>query len=353
MDANPLLGVGHHAIGAFSAASCYTPMKRAKTWAWEIYWLVQATFAWCIFPIVGAFLTVPDLAGFLARAAADDALRSSLRESFLWGAAYATGGLSFGLGVRYIGFSLNYSIAIGISAALGTLLEVLRKGKADALFRTTPGLIVLSGMTLSLVGIAVCGCAGWLRERASAGTEDRRFSFARGVPLAIVAGLLSAVFSQAISAGDPLAEAARDAGAPEVLKYNPVYIFAMGGTWVVNVLWCVLLAARGRTFGQLVRLPGGARGLPMHYLMAVLTGAMWYLQFFFYGMGHTSLGESYGFTSWAIHMALLILFSNLIGKLFREWEGATTLPRKLVHCGMALIVAAAVVITYGNWLGAR
>ena len=84
--------------------------------------------------------------------------------------------------------------------------------------------------------------------------------------------------------------------------------------------------------------------------MAVLSGAFWYFQFFFYGMGHQKLGEKFGFTSWAIHMSLLILFSNIYGKIFREWEGASRRPKRIVHFGMLLIVVATLIITCGNQL---
>jgi L-rhamnose-H+ transport protein len=114
----------------------------------------------------------------------------------------------------------------------------------------------------------------------------------------------------------------------------------------------VLLIAVNRTGGQLLRLPNrGADTLVFYYLMALLSGAFWYFQFFFYGMGHSHMGTQYGFTSWALHMAMLILFSNLYGWLFREWEGADKLPRRVLHLGMAVIVVATLIITCGNYLG--
>ena len=86
--------------------------------------------------------------------------------------------------------------------------------------------------------------------------------------------------------------------------------------------------------------------------MALLSGAFWYFQFFFYGMGHTNMGTQYGFTSWALHMAMLILFSNLYGWLFREWEGSGVRPRRVLHLGMAVIIISTLVITIGNYLSA-
>ena len=46
MQPNPFLGVALHSIGALSSASCYTPQKQTKLWAWEVYWLMTATAAW-------------------------------------------------------------------------------------------------------------------------------------------------------------------------------------------------------------------------------------------------------------------------------------------------------------------
>jgi len=360
MQPNPFLGVLLHSIGAFSSSSCYTPQKQTKLWAWEVYWISQASCAWLILPILFAFLTIPNYL---------DVLRSTdpsaMRNSFLLGVLYGVGGLSFGLGIRYIGFSLNYAIAIGISAGLGTLIPLIwhpSKGFVWEIvdtFSTKPGGVILAGIVISLIGIALCGWAGVLRERAepsgkasSSPQAPARYSFRVGVPLAILAGTLSAVFNFALLAGEPLERAAVDHGASELLRMNAIYPFSNGGAWVTNVVWCLILIARNRTASQFVRLPEkGAGTLAFYYLMALLSGAFWYFQFFFYGMGHAHMGQRFGFTSWALHMAMLILFSNVYGWLFREWEGTTSAPKKVLHAGMLVIVLATLIITYGNYLG--
>jgi L-rhamnose-H+ transport protein len=354
MQANPFLGVSLHSVGALSAASCYTPQKKTKQWAWEIYWVTQATCGWVLIPIIGAMLTIPNYIELLQTGPSDAMLRS-----FVLGIIYGIGGLSFGLGIRYIGFSLNYTIAIGISAGLGTLMPLIwnpNKGFVWIIvekFSTTPGLIILAGIILSLVGIIFCGWAGALRERAGSSSLVI-FSFKHGVPLAVLAGTFSAVYNFALLAGAPLEQAAIKNGASELLKMNAVLPFACGGAWVTSFIWCVILIFRNRTGSQLVRLPvQGQSSLPFYYLMSLLSGAMWYFQFFFYGIGHTHMGEKYGFTSWAIHMALLILFSNLYGKIFKEWVGASKLPRRILHLGMLIIIIAALIITYGNYLGEK
>jgi len=352
-QANPLVGVGLHAVGALSAASCYTPQKKTVRWAWEVYWISQATVAWLILPIVGALVIVPDYFGVLAECPHDVMLKT-----FALGFVYGTGGLAFGLAIQYIGFSLTYSLAIGISATLGTIVPLFwtpNEGfvyRLNVLFESVSGVLVLAGIVSAVIGIFVCGYAGVLRDRNKAEMTDTATNFRVGLPLAIVAGILSAVFNFALLAGTPLAEAAAEQGAPEVLSWNAIYPFSHGGCWLINLFWCTFLIRKNGSGGQFLRLPGeGGRGLGFYYLMAMLSGAFWYFQFFFYGMGHLNLGEEFGFTSWAIHMSLLILFSNLYGFVFKEWEGASTMPKKVLHLGMLMIVGATLLITYGNYLG--
>ena len=353
--ANAFLGLTVHSIGALSAASCYTPQKKTKQWAWEIYWVTQATFAWAILPIVGAVLTIPDYFTVLANCSTDVMLRT-----FILGIIYGFGGLTFGLGIRYIGFSLNYTIAIGISAGLGTLAPLIwdpNKGFVfllDDKFSTGPGLIVLAGIILSLVGIVFCGWAGALRERGENSSQSA-FSFKKGVPLAVIAGVLSAVYAFSLLAGGPLGKEAVDKGASKAFEMNAVLPFACGGAWVTNVIWCAILIKRNRSGSQLVRLGQSAGGkLGFYYLMSLLSGAFWYFQFFFYGIAHHAfMGEEHEYTSWAIHMALLILFSNLYGWLFKEWVGSSKRPRRIVHVGMIIIIVATLIIAYGNDRGER
>lgn len=356
MQTNPILGIVFHGIGAASSSSCYTPQKKTPLWAWEVYWIATATFAWLILPIAGAFLTIPDYIEVLK--AVPPAV---MVKSFSLGLLYGVGGLTFGLGIRYIGFSLNYAIAIGLSAALGTLLPLIWNPndgfvwKIVGTFSSGPGLIVLGGIVISLVGIFICGMAGALREKskaASTGSETGG-NLKIGLVFAILAGVLSAVFNFALLAGEPLETAALDRGASELLKMNAIYPFSNGGAWVTNVIGCAILLSRNGTASQLLRLPDSHSGgkLGFYWLMAALSGAFWYFQFFFYGMGHFHMGTHFGFTSWALHMAMLILFSNMYGFFFKEWVGADKQPKRILHLGMLFIVVACVLIAYGNYLG--
>jgi L-rhamnose-H+ transport protein len=161
---NPLAAsIFFHAIGAFSAAICYTPQKRVKGWSWQSFWLTQAAFCWFLLPIIGAFLTVPDYLAVVREVPNDVMLRT-----FLLGALYGIGGTAFGVAIRYVGFSITYAMAIGVSMVGGTAYAIAKGDTtiADAavhlqeFFAKTGSLWVVGGMGIGLVGIAFCGAAG-------------------------------------------------------------------------------------------------------------------------------------------------------------------------------------------------
>jgi L-rhamnose-H+ transport protein len=73
------------------------------------------------------------------------------------------------------------------------------------------------------------------------------------------------------------------------------------------------------------------------------------LQFFFYTMGSTQMGE-FDYASWTLHMASIIIFSTLWGLYFREWFGASPKARRLIAAGIALLIASTVVIGLGAYM---
>ncbi len=345
--ANPLLGVLLHGIGACFAATCYTPQKRVSRWSWQTYWLTQASFCWFLLPIVGAILTIPDLAAVLREAPSD-----AMRNSFLLGAAYGIGGTAFGIAIRYIGFSLTYAIAVGLSSVLGTLIPPLVRGTlATTLSKPGAGWII-AGIVVGTAGIALTGLAGRLKERDLAAKEGKgAFSLVKGLALSLLAGVLSAVYGFALDAGQPIADTAVKHGAG-MWQGNVIYIFSNTGAFVTTAIYCLLLHRRDKTLGELVELPAGPEkaSLAINWTMAIVTGVFWYGQFFFYNLGHVRMGH-YKFTSWAIHMIMLVMFSNLVGVALREWRLCRRLTHVTVRFALAILVCAVLSLTYGNYLG--
>ncbi len=342
---NPLLGVFLHGVGALFAATCYTPQKQVKRWSWQTYWLTQASFCWFLLPLLGAALTIPDLLTVLG-----EAPRSAMLNSFLLGAAYGIGGTAFGISIRYIGFSLTYAIAVGLSSVLGTLIPPLVKGTLGATLSKPGAGWIVGGIVVGTVGIALAGVAGRFKENDLTAKDAKgEFSLVKGLGLSLLAGVLSAVYGFALEAGEPIADVASAHGAG-MWRGNVVYIFSNTGAYLTTAIYCLYLHAKHKTIGELVELPAGPEkaSLPLNWAMAVVTGVFWYGQFFFYNLGHVRMGH-YKFTSWAIHMIMLVLFSNLVGVALREWRACRRVTHGTIGLALAILVGAVLLLTYGNY----
>ena len=348
ISANPILGTALHAVGALSSSACYAPQKKVNGWSWQTYWLTQAAFCWFLLPILGAALTIPHLLDVLR-----EAPKSAMLTSFLLGMAYGIGGTAFNISIRYIGFSLTYAIAVGLSSVLGTLIPPLVKGTLLKTLSQTGSSWIIAGIIIGAAGIALCGMAGRLKEKhlQAGATGAGGFSLSKGLLLSLLAGVLSAVYGFALEAGEPIADIATKYGA-DVWRGNITYIFANTGAFVTTAIYCLWLHFKHRTLGELIELPAGVEkaSLPLNFGMAALTGLLWYGQFFFYNLAHVRMG-TYKFTSWALHMIMLVLFSNLIALLFREWKGCRRSTKSTITMALTVLVLAVMALTYGNYLG--
>ena len=165
-------GVLYHAVGASGAALCYTPQKGVKGWSWQTYWLAQALICWLVLPLIIAYLTIPQLSVVLK-----EAPTSAMQRSFLLGMAYGVGGTAFGIAIRYVGFSLTYAIAVGISCVLGTLLPPLVNGTLGAVLKSQGAAFLIMGVVMGAVGIALCGVAGRNKEKDINQSENNKTEF--------------------------------------------------------------------------------------------------------------------------------------------------------------------------------
>lgn len=347
MNDNPLLGVFLHALGGLAAGSFYIPFKKVRNWAWESYWLTGGFFSWIIAPWIVALATCPDVIG---------TLRSSPVSSLFWcyffGVLWGVGGLTFGLTMRYLGMSLGYALALGFCAAFGTVIPPIFMGSFGEIIASDSGRTTLGGVMVCLMGIAVCGFAG-MRKEKEVPDEDKKgaiseFNFALGVWVAIFAGIMSACMAFAIAAGKPIAAMAMDRGTASLWQNTPVFIVILAGGFTTNFIWCVFLNIKNRTFRNYL---DPETPLPANYLFSALAGVTWYCQFMFYGMGTTRMGR-YDFSSWTIHMAFIIIFSNIWGLIFKEWKGTSRLTHRLIFTGIAILVCSTLVVGLGNYLAA-
>jgi L-rhamnose-H+ transport protein len=387
LGANPLLGVFLHWLGGLASASFYVPFRRVKVWAWETYWLVGGFFSWIIVPWILALWMTRDLIHVLQEAPVQ-----SLSWAYAFGVLWGLGGLTFGLTMRYLGMSLGMAVALGYTAAFGTLMPPIFRGQfATVVLGTNSGLTILAGVGICLLGIVFAGAAGMSKEREMSEEQKRasikEFNLKKGLLVATFSGVMSACFAYGLAAGDPIKEITLRHGTPTLWQGLPVLVVVLLGGFTTNFVWCVLLNVRNRTgyqyFKAAVRGPVPARGdepilenvtdapaeemaelarsdesnpsnAPMlsNYFFSALAGTTWYFQFFFYTMGETQMGR-YRFSSWTLHMASIIIFSTLWGIALKEWKGVGTRTKWLVGLSLLVLVTSTIVVGYGNYLGSR
>ena len=344
---NPIIGTGLHAIGGISAASCYLPNTQTKKWSWGTFWLAQALFAWVIMPLLIGWLTVPGFFQILI-----DAPAKPFWTAFLLGAAYGFGGMSFGKAINHIGYSLTYTLAIGISAVLGTIFPMLIFGVLGDFFTKPGGGIVLSGMILSVTGVVFCGWAGFRKEKdlKQSNIGKAGFNMTVGLLLTIVAGVLSGVFNLSLEYGQPIADMAAQNGAGH-FEGNAKQVISTSGCFVVNLIWFLIAGLRNGTLKEFLPQNGlSGNTIFRNWLWSAFAGTLWAMQFFFYGLGHVKMGN-FQFASWVLHMSMLIFFSYIVGVLMKEWKSVKLQTYIILIAGLLILIASFCITSYGSYIG--
>jgi L-rhamnose-H+ transport protein len=383
---NPVLGVFFHWLGGLASASFYVPYRGVRRWSWETYWLVGGFFSWIIAPWILAVALTRDLFQVLS-----DTPASTIFWVVLFGLLWGVGGLTFGLTMRYLGLSLGMAVVLGLCAAFGTLMPPIFSGVFfTQVLGTSSGRVILAGVFVCLIGIAAAGVAGIYKEREMSAEQKKavikEFDLKKGLAVATLSGVMSACFAYGLAAGRPIKSLTLMHGTPTLWQGLPVLVVVLIGGFTTNFIWCLALNIKNKTGFQyftsnlekyktiidepiletaidapsreiVEHIPFAApvdqKPVPMaaNYLLCALAGTTWYFQFFFYTMGETQMGK-YGFSSWTLHMASIIIFSTLWGLGFKEWRGAGAPAMRFLTLALLLLVGSTVVVGYGNFLAA-
>ncbi len=354
---NALLGVLFHFIGGFASGSFYIPYKKVKGWNWESFWIVGGLFSWLIVPPIAAYLTIPGFMDIIKATAS-----SGLLITYIFGVLWGIGGLTYGLGVRYLGVSLGSSVILGLCMVFGAIIPaiyydfnpVIGKDTFSGMISNSWGLTVILGLLICIVGIIISGKAGVMKERELtkevANESNAEYKFALGMFVAIVSGVLSACFNFGLEAGQSMATIANEnwklanPNQGEFLyRNNVIYVVILWGGLTTNFIWCMILNVRNKTFSD---YSNKKTPLLKNYIFSALAGTTWFLQFFFYGMGESKLGN--GPSSWILHMAFIILVANMWGLVLKEWKGVSKKTNATIIAGIIVIIISVMVVGYGN-----
>lgn len=343
-----IFGVLYHIIGGVGAGSFYMPLKKVKGWHWESYWMLGGLFSWIIVPLIAAYLSCPQFFEIIIQ---NGHLTPYI---IMFGLLWGIGGLTYGLGMRYLGISLGNSVILGITMSFGSLLPAIYydffqsdgKETLTHLLSNPSGRVTLLGILVCIIGIGISGRAGILKEKSNnQSPENKEFSIKKGLILAAISGLLSACFNYGIEAGKPLALETLKYGTNPLLQNNIIFVVILWGGFTTNFIWCTYLSLKNKSYRDYSN-----KNTPLfrNTIFSAIAGIMWFLQFFFYGMGESEMGN--GASSWMLHMSSIILVGNFWGIVLKEWKGVNAKAKKTMILSVVVLLLSVIIVGYGTSL---
>jgi len=345
MSPNPIAGTGVFLLGGVAAALYLLPFRAVRGWAYETGWLVSVLAGWLVFPLAFDAAVVPD---FFAVIASDGA--AAVARTVAFGALWGVGALCWALMVRYLGVGLGLAVGAGLCAATGTLLPPIVSGNAASLVATRGACIVLGGVLFSLVGIALVGAAGRMKEGEMSAEAKAKavaeYDFAKGIVTAIIAGFASAGINFALQGAPAWEKAALAQGTSATWAGMPVLTVALWGGLIPQAAWVVLQYRRNKSAADYRRAASGGR-LAANYLLSASVGVVGVMQFVLQKVGEPLMGQM-RYISFGVLMASAIFFSTLVGSILGEWRGTSGRTRGVLALGIAVLLASFVAISLGS-----
>jgi L-rhamnose-H+ transport protein len=319
------------------------PMRYLGRWDWENVWLPYIVVACLLLPAgIVCFTVAAPMAIFAASPV------SAIVAALVCGSLWGFGAIMFGQAVSAVGISLTNTIALAISASLGSLLPMFILNPSS--LSSKHGLMVLAGTAIAIVGMVVSGKAGTLREKnhralnkveaEGEGTlVGRRRPMRVGMILCIGAGILSAVFNIGFSFAQPIIAAGIHAGHAASDGTNLVWLLLLGSGGIVNVIFCVYLLIKNGSARKFL-LPGLGR----LSVSTLLMGLFWGGAIFVYGEASTRLGSLGPALGWPLFLTTGLLVSNVCGVFTGEWKSTAVNTKWWMGWGLVLLAAAILVL---------
>ena len=313
------------------------PMKSTKKWNWENTWFVYALTGFLIGPWLFLLLTIPHPISVLTTTS----LRSlALVEGF--GLGWGVGATTFGLGVKRLGMALGYTIIIGLAATAGALIPMVVRAPEKLI--QPQGLLMLTALVLVLIGLALGAWGGRLREpEHDSPNNDTGSSFAAGLAICVVSGLLSSCANLGFAFGGEYVRRAMELGASESVAGNSIWAPLTLPLFICNAAYCTWLMRKNKTGGLLL-----LKGTHYYWALAALMGFMWIGGFFLYAPGTRWLGSLGTSVGWAVMMSTMVITANVLGFISGEWKSASRKAYRLAVAGVVFLILAICVVGYAN-----
>ena len=187
-------------------------------------------------------------------------------------------------------------------------------------------------------------------------TDDQKkeaikdFALGKGILVAVFGGIMSASMALAFTWGQPIAAQSVRAGTAAVFVNMPILVLALAGGFTTNFISTMIITAKKKAFGDYVVRPRST--LWLNYFLALISGVLWYGQWFCFGTGRTKMGD-YSYAGWSIFMAAIIIFSNFWGLFLSEWKLVDRRTRTFLWLGIVALIVSVIMIGVGDGLARR
>ena len=310
-------------------------MKYMSPLSWEAWWLIHVTIAMILFPLLWAIIVVPNLFEIISSSPIES-IQMAMLYGFLWG----IGGIMFGVSVPYIGLSLTMGIVMGLAGSVGSLIPFFQGSNStnDPVFS-----YVLVGLLISLIGVAFTAKAGIDRDKLQNSTESKNKSnITKGILIAVVCGVLSALLNVGFSNAAPIAKTAENFGVITRNSSLVAWVVVLWGAFLMNALYCVYLLFKNNTWRSFSEVNSFKA-----YRWSVIAGLCWFAALGVYGQGAALLGDIGPIIGWPILLGLSLIISNYWAYKAGEWRNAKK-PFNLLLMGLVILILSATVLGFGS-----
>lgn len=322
-------------FASFFQGSFGLGMKYMSPLSWEAWWLIHVTIAMILFPLLWAIIVVPNLFEIILSSPIES-IQMAMLYGFLWG----IGGIMFGVSVPYIGLSLTMGIVMGLAGSVGSLIPFFQGSNStnDPVFS-----YVLVGLLISLIGVAFTAKAGIDRDKLQNSTESKNKSnITKGILIAVVCGVLSALLNVGFSNAAPIAKTAENFGVITRNSSLVAWVVVLWGAYLMNALYCVYLLFKNNTWRSF-----GAVNSFKAYRWSVIAGLCWFAALGVYGQGAALLGDIGPIIGWPILLGLSLIISNYWAYRAGEWKNAKK-PFNLLLVGLVVLIFSSIVLGFGS-----
>lgn len=303
-------------------------------------------------PLIACSILLPGWTEAISRAGL-----ASNATIFFFGFCWGMGAITYAYGFNLLGMALAASLLKGISIAIGAGVPLVRHwGQVSVPAKAT----TIAGLAILMVGTAVAGKAGIMREKEAKKDSDPPLLHPKTNPkpsgrlfwigfiLCLISGFASSGANLGYDRADVIEKSMVEIshGADltwkaTLVRWMPMYwggitalLIFMGGAMLVRGTWRCYFA----------------KGSQRDFLVSSSMGIVHFMAQIPYGIGAFYLGRLGTTIGWGANIGMALIVASGLGFLTGEWKGASKTTTHMLYYAIVILIGAIVVLASANTL---